>query len=82
MKLTFIDDCRNWWRMWSVRLAAVAATIAAILTAEPTLLLGLVDRLPEPWNTAIVPVVWLLVFGLPLLARLTKQPNLEKPDGE
>jgi hypothetical protein len=73
MKL--IDECRLWWRLWSVRLAAVAATLSAILTAEPTLLLSLVDRLPEPWRTAIVPAVWVVVFGLPLLARLARQPG-------
>ncbi len=75
MKL--IDECRSWWKLWSVQLAAVAATIAAVFTAQPELLLGLVSMLPEPLRTIIVPLVWLMVFGLPLLVRLMPQPKLK-----
>lgn len=84
MKIQLIDECREWWRLWSVRLAFVAATVAAVVTAQPALLLGLVDRLPEPWRTMIVPVVWVVCFALPVFARLAQQPKLKggKTDAE
>ncbi len=46
--MKFIENCRSWWKLWSVKAAFVFATISAVLVANPYMLLGLVDRLPEP----------------------------------
>lgn len=79
----FIDGARQWWRMWSVRLAAVTGIVAATLTAHPAILLGLIGFLPRgPMQYVIAAIVGLLVFGVPTLTRVLSQPKLEKPDGK
>ena len=79
MKL--IDEARQFWRWWSVRLAAVAGLIAGYLTANPTALSGLVTYVPEDWRPLASLLVGLLVFAVPTLARLIAQPVKENSGG-
>ncbi len=71
MKL--IEDAHLWWRMWSVRLAAVPALIAGYLTAYPGELPKLVEYVPEQWRSLAGVGVSFIVFGVPVLVRLTQQ---------
>jgi hypothetical protein len=78
MKL--IDEARHWWRMWSIRAAAIFATVLAAIAANPAPVLVYLGSLPDavkPW----IPVLTLVVtFGVPTLLRLWKQGPHEKPD--
>lgn len=80
MSKWLIDEANNWWRFWSVRIAAIAAIVAGVLTASPGLLLGLIGMLPQGiWRTVIAGAVSLVVFVIPTLARIWKQGG--KSDG-
>ena len=66
-----------WWRLWSVRVAAVAGAVSAALTAEPAILLGLIKMLPQgPFRWVVAAGVGILVFAVPTIARIKAQPKL------
>jgi len=81
MKL--IDEARQAWRMASVQLAAAAAILAGVLTANPHLALGLIAFIPPgPLRYLLAAGVGLVVFALPTIARLWHQPKVKgKSDG-
>ena len=81
MKL--IEEARRAWKLWSVKLAALTAILAAIVASNQTIALGLVYFLPEgPWRIVAGIGIGLVVFVIPTVARLVKQEKLEKPDGQ
>ncbi len=71
MKL--IEEARQFWRWWSVRLAALAGIVAGYFTAYPAQLQGLLAYVPERWRPVASIAVGLVVFALPTLARVIKQ---------
>ena len=84
MKL--VEDCRHWWRFASVRLNALGLLIMGWVAVDPVSVLavwnmmpaGVRDRLP----VGFVGVVGGVLFALSILARLVRQPRLEKPNGQ
>lgn len=80
MKLTLIAECKLWWKLWSVRLAAVAGVVAAVISAAPGILEWLVNEfLPDgPWRVVTSVAVGLFVFVIPTIARLMPQKKLHK----
>lgn len=81
MKL--IAECRHWWTLWSVRLAALAGVLAASIMASPQLLLGLIAFVPEGWRTPAAILTGVVTFIIPTLVRVAQQPKLqEKRDAE
>lgn len=79
MKNLLIDEAKEWYRMWSVRLAAIAGVIAAYLAANPEQSQLLINSLPEgPLRTFVAFGIGLFVFSLATGARLVKQPGSEK----
>jgi hypothetical protein len=72
-----MSEIHQWWRLWSVRLAAVAGAVSAALTAEPSILLGLINMLPQgPLRWVVAASVGILVFAVPTIARIKAQPKL------
>lgn len=61
----------------SIRLAAVFAAATAAVVAYPGLLIGLLSVFPENYRGFLAGGVFILVFGLPVLTVLIKQPKLE-----
>lgn len=78
------EEAGQWWRLWSVRLAAVAAVISAVLTAQPAILLGLIGFIPHgTMRLFAAAFVGAVVFVIPTIVRLWPQPKLkEKSDGQ
>lgn len=75
-----IDNAGQWWRMWSVRLAALAGVVAAYLAANPDQTQSLLDVLPDgPLRVLASIGIGVFVFGLATGTRLVKQP--EKDSG-
>lgn len=75
-----IDNAGQWWRMWSVRLAALAGVVAAYLAANPDQTQSLLDVLPDgPMRVLASIGIGVFVFGLATGTRLVKQP--EKDSG-
>lgn len=69
-----IDEAGNWWRMWSVRLAAFVGLLTAYLAANPSDTEKLLALLPDgPLRTLAAVGVGLLVFATATGARLVKQ---------
>jgi hypothetical protein len=61
----------------SIRLAAVFAAASAAVVAYPSLLLSLTDNFPASTKAFISGAVFVLMFGIPTLTALIKQPKLE-----
>lgn len=79
MKL--IEEVRHAWKMWSIRIAAIAGILAGVIASNQSIALGLVYFLPEgKWRIVAGAGIGLVVFVIPTLARLMKQQKLEKTD--
>lgn len=72
--MTF-EELKEWWRLYSVKLAAFVSAMSAVLTAQPELLIGLIGVIPvEPLPRLIMAVaVGIIVFLFPFLARVWPQ---------
>lgn len=69
-----IDEASNWWRMWSVRLAALVGLVVAYLAATPSDAQKLLNLLPDgPLRVLASVGLGLLVFATATGARLAKQ---------
>lgn len=87
MKLKLIEGWHNWWRFWSVRLQLVCAFLTGWLTFDPGSVLMAWNMMPETVRAVlpggVVSKIGLVLFLLNLLsviARVTAQKKLEKPD--
>ena len=60
-----IDEARQFWRFWSVRLAIVAGVIAGAIVEHPDILTGLVTYVPGALRPAASVITGILVFALP-----------------
>lgn len=74
------DDWRSLktlFKRYSVRLAAAVATLTGIALQQQSLIINLLAQLPtNSWaRLPIVLLVMVLVFGVPTLAVLWKQPE-------
>lgn len=75
-----IDNAGSWWKLYSVRLAALAGVVAAYLAANPDQTQALLDVLPDgPLRVLASIGIGVFVFGLATGTRLVKQP--EKDSG-
>lgn len=76
MKL--IENARQAWKMWSVKLAAVTALLATILAGNQSIALGLIYFLPDgPLRILVAIAIGVIVFVVPVLTRLISQPKLK-----
>jgi hypothetical protein len=72
----FVEDCRQWYKLWSSWLAIFWAFIVGILWNYPETLQEIVNTLPEQYRAPLSPLVMLIVGGLPILIRMLKQQKL------
>ena len=81
IKLELIEDWRNFWRFWSVRLGVIGSTITAWLIAFPDHALYVWAMLPADLKAYLperyMPLFGVAVFVLSLVARAIKQTKLE-----
>jgi len=81
--MNLIKELRAAWKLWSIKLAAVAAILATVIASNQSIALGLVYFLPDgPWRIVAGIGIGLVVFVIPTITRLMKQSKLEKPDGQ
>lgn len=85
-KPELIEDWRDFWRFWSVRLAAVGTAITGLLVAFPDAALAAWAILPHELKSSIppqyMPLIGVVVFALSIVARLIRQDSLRDKDNE
>ncbi|MGD9470601.1 MAG: hypothetical protein AB7G24_00720 [Novosphingobium sp.] len=82
IRARLIADLRHAWRMWSVRLNAIGLAVLAWVQIDPVSVLEVWNMMPAAVR-AHLPAHFVLpvasgLFALSLLARLVRQPKLEK----
>lgn len=86
MKL--VDDWKNLWRMWSVRINVIFATIAAAVASFPEIFLQLWVLIPMEIQQQILSIegiasIFTAILLSSAIARSVKQEKLHaKPDKE
>lgn len=80
-KLQLIEDWRNFWRFWSVRLGIVGSAITGVLIAFPDVALLAWAIMPADLKSAIperyMPLIGVVIFVASLIARAIKQTKLQ-----
>ena len=84
-KPELIEDWRNFWRFWSVRLGIVGSAITGVLIAFPDVALSAWAMMPADLKSAIperyMPLIGVIIFVASLIARAIKQMKLEPKEG-
>lgn len=71
-----IDECGNWWKLWSVKLAALAGALVSYLVAFPDQREALLSLIPDgPWRGVAAFLIGFAIFAVPTMTRLAKQPT-------
>ena len=82
IKLELIEDWRNFWRFWSVRLGIVGSAITGVLIAFPDVALSAWAMMPADLKSVIperyMPLIGVGIFVASLVARAIKQSKLER----
>lgn len=82
--MRLIDNWRVCYRFWSLRLAAIGATLASVLLASPEAALWAWNLMPADLKSVIpaqyTPFIGIFIFFMSMVARLVKQ-DLRKDDG-
>ena len=85
IKLELIEDWRNFWRFWSVRLGIIGSAITGVLIAFPDVALSAWAMMPADLKSAIpehyMPLIGVVIFVASLIARAIKQTKLEPKEG-
>lgn len=69
-----VADASRWWKLASVRLAAIAGALSAVVIANQGLALGLLGFLPTGfWRTLVAVAIGCVVFVVPTITRLWNQ---------
>jgi len=79
MLKTLSAELRDLWRLWSIKLAALAGVLIAWLTSDPTVLPQLVAYVPDRWRPLAALVSGFLGFAIPAYVRWKKQPAKPEP---
>ena len=85
IKLELIEDWRNFWRFWSVRLGILGSAITGVLIVFPDVALSAWAMMPGDLKAAIperyMPLIGVGIFVASLIARAIKQTKLEPKEG-
>lgn len=80
MKLKLIENARQFWRMWSIRLNAIGLAIMSYLWFDPMALLGVWQMMP-PVVKSVLPLptvngVAAVLFVFAIISRVVHQPRM------
>lgn len=85
LKLELIEDWRNFWRFWSVRLGVIGSALTGYLVAFPDQALQAWAMLPADLKAYLperyMPLVDVKIFVLSMIARVVKQSKLQPKEG-
>lgn len=84
-KPELIEDWRNFWRFWSVRLGVIGSALTGYLVAFPDQALQAWAMLPADLKAYLperyMPLVGVAIFVLSMIARVIKQSKLQPKEG-
>jgi uncharacterized membrane protein YGL010W len=76
-----VDNARNWWKLWSIRLNAIGLAILGWISFDPVGVLAVWNMMPPAVHDNFPPRTMLVIGGLffmlSMIARLVKQPNVK-----
>lgn len=76
-----VEDWRDSWRFWSVRLGVVGSVVTSVLIAFPDVALSVWSVMPDDIKAMIperyTPIIGVVIFVTALIARVLKQPGLD-----
>jgi hypothetical protein len=79
-KPTLVQEARSWWKLWSVRINALGATLLAAMIGWPDVGLSIWHALPDEVKSLLGPRATLIVplgfFVASMGARFLKQHKL------
>lgn len=85
IKRHLVPEARQAWRWWSLRFNAIGLAILGWVQFDPVGALAVWNMMPANVRAALPPHLLTFVaftfFALAMLARVVKQPSLEKTDG-
>lgn len=85
IKARLIPEARAWWKFWSMRFNAIGLAILGWVQFDPVGALSVFNMMPASVRQAMPPQLMtgiaFFFFALAMIARLVKQPKLEKTDG-
>lgn len=81
IKAALVEDARNWWKWWSVRVDLIGVAFAGYFMVFPGVAMDVWNQLP-PDLKALIPAQWTQAISvgllvLSLVVRTLKQKNLE-----
>jgi hypothetical protein len=71
--LQMIDEARQFWRWWSVRIMAIPPLLVGLYAANPGIFTGLLSYVPEHWRPLALFLGTVALSGLGMAARVVKQ---------
>lgn len=80
--MQLIAECREWWKLWSIRLNGLGLFLMSWVQFDPVSALAVWNMMPGPVRTTLP--AWLVasiggfLFAFSMIARLVVQPKLEK----
>jgi hypothetical protein len=83
LKDRLIADARYWYKMWSIRIAAIASIIVGYIFASPDVMLQVLNSMPAEFRAYFSPVFGIALFGFLSFVRLyNQQHKKDKDDAE
>lgn len=78
----WIDNCKHWWKMWSIRLNSIGLAILGWVAIDPVSALAVYNMLPGATAgyipRSVIAGGGAVLFALSMLSRLVRQPKLEQ----
>ncbi len=82
--MQLIDNARQWWRLWSIRLNALGLAILSWVQFDPVSALAVWNMLPHEARRVLPPnflmIVGMVLFALSMLSRVLVQTKLRRRD--
>lgn len=77
-----VEDWRDWWRWWSMRLFAAGSAVVTYFVANPDTAFSVWYNLPEELKDSIpphyLPLVGVVLLAAGMVARMLDQPKLDR----
>lgn len=82
MKLSPIDDIKNWWKFWSLRIGFLGTILLTLVYVWPEGLYELWELLPWELKSYVpesyASILGIVLYVIGMISRLIKQTKLDK----